>query len=107
VSDDSRRPLRVVEVAASDPMTAPELQKHGNELLVDAAKASRVALRASTELEILYTTRSYGIRDIERMQRQADDARIKWQTVSGILGDLISEFHRSNDAARRPGGDAE
>ncbi|OBB49922.1 hypothetical protein A5755_10665 [Mycolicibacterium fortuitum] len=87
-------------------MTAPELRQHGNALLVKAAKASRQALRASTELEILYDTRSYGIRDIETMQIQADAARIQWQTVSGILGDLISEFHRANNAAKRTGGDA-
>ncbi|OBB15482.1 hypothetical protein A5731_00505 [Mycolicibacterium conceptionense] len=104
MTDDSGRPLRVVEAATSDPMTAPELQKHGNALLIEASWASRVALRASTELEILYATRRYGIRDIEKMQRQADDARVKWQTVSGILADLISEFHRSNTSSKRPGG---
>lgn len=106
MTDNNARPLRAVGADPSSPMTVPELQSHGNALLVNAMKASRHALRASTKLDILYETRSYGIRDIERMQRQAEEAWSKWRNVSAILDEIVREFHNSNRSAKRPGGDA-
>lgn len=88
---DKPQPLRVVEPFASDPMSVPELQSHGNALLVQAAGAARIALRASTELDFLYETRTYKLRDIERMQRQAHDARAKWQEVAGLLDEIVHQ----------------
>lgn len=98
MTDDSARPLRVVEVDESDPMTVQELQSHGNALLIKVARSARSALRASTKLDILYDTRSYKIRDIEQMQRQADEARVQWQAVTGLLDELLREFHNANRA---------
>lgn len=93
--DDKARPLRAVEVDTSNPMTVDQLRTHGNTLLQQAATECRRALQASTKIDLLYEGRSYGIRDIEWMQREAEEARVKWANVCALLDEVVREYRNS------------
>lgn len=103
MTDDSPRPLRAVEADASNPMTVDQLQSHGNTLLQQAARECRRALQASTKIDLLYEGRSYRIRDVEWMQREAEDARVKWANVCALLDEVVREYRNS---VKRTGGGA-
>lgn len=88
--------IRAVPDTAPEPLTIDELQKSGNAIAKELRRGAFKAMQRS--MNDAYFERTYTVRDIRRMQQQAQEAAEAWQKVGAIAAELLDQVRRAEEA---------
>ncbi len=88
--------IRVVPDTAPEPLTIDELQKSGNAMAKELRRGAFMAMQRS--MNDTYLERTYTVRDVRRMQQQAQEAAEAWQQVGAMAAELLDQVQRAKEA---------